>query len=406
MKRLPRSLDELKGLRAARWLRESTRGQYDNYGPEAQREQQDRAIERFGLTETGISWSVAHSGRTVSGTPEWGEMLARAGLDYDVLLVGYTSRFSRHLLSTLDAVENNLHPAGVAVLFCDERVLTSNPDQWDAWTNEAREAESYSHKLGRRIREGYEAKFRRFADPGGRAPIGFVRTTERPFVLTVDPETIGYVVHLFEEYATGSVSADELARREGISAEGLKETLRNPIYNGWVKRKGDRQPATWRADPPVSDTLWERVATIRERRTRGGGTKRTDVIDPLAKLVRCVCGSSIRSFGLRPQGHTRYHSQPDCPEAPPQRLWQTETWLAPIEAQVAALKVDDRTMADVVSVLSAPDVTPPSIDRARAERRRREVALDFAASRLTEAQFTEAIAAMAAPVEEPSRRPR
>jgi hypothetical protein len=42
--RLPKSLEELDGLRAARWTRESTRGQYDNYGPEAQREQQDRAI--------------------------------------------------------------------------------------------------------------------------------------------------------------------------------------------------------------------------------------------------------------------------------------------------------------------------------------------------------------------------
>ena len=52
--RLPGSLDELDGLRAARWIRESTRGQYDNYGPEAQREQQDRAVERWRLADTGI----------------------------------------------------------------------------------------------------------------------------------------------------------------------------------------------------------------------------------------------------------------------------------------------------------------------------------------------------------------
>jgi hypothetical protein len=43
---LPRCLDELRGRRAARWIRESTAGQADNFGPDAQAEQQARAIER------------------------------------------------------------------------------------------------------------------------------------------------------------------------------------------------------------------------------------------------------------------------------------------------------------------------------------------------------------------------
>ncbi len=93
---LPRSLDELDGFRAARWIRESTRGQYDTYGPEAQREQQDRAIERWKLVDTGIEWQVAHSGRTVGSTAQFREMVAGAGREYDVLLVGYVSRFARN----------------------------------------------------------------------------------------------------------------------------------------------------------------------------------------------------------------------------------------------------------------------------------------------------------------------
>ena len=40
MKRvLPKELDDLSGMRAARWFRESTAGQWDNFGPDAQREQ-------------------------------------------------------------------------------------------------------------------------------------------------------------------------------------------------------------------------------------------------------------------------------------------------------------------------------------------------------------------------------
>ena len=55
MKRtLPRELDDLGGMRAARWFRESTAGQWDNFGPDAQREQQDRAIERYALIDAGL----------------------------------------------------------------------------------------------------------------------------------------------------------------------------------------------------------------------------------------------------------------------------------------------------------------------------------------------------------------
>jgi hypothetical protein len=58
MKRmLPHSLDELDGMRAARWFRESTASQWDNFGPDAQREQQDRAIERLGLIDSRLEWS-------------------------------------------------------------------------------------------------------------------------------------------------------------------------------------------------------------------------------------------------------------------------------------------------------------------------------------------------------------
>ena len=56
MKRLPRSVEGLRGLRAARWIRESTERQTDRFGPDAQREQQDRAIERWGLADTGRTW--------------------------------------------------------------------------------------------------------------------------------------------------------------------------------------------------------------------------------------------------------------------------------------------------------------------------------------------------------------
>ena len=153
MKRtLPRELDDLQGMRAARWFRESTAGQWDDFGPDAQREQQDRAIERYALVDAGLEWSVASSGWTSAWrTATWEAMIgsATAGA-FDVLVVGYVSRFLRNLKQTLIAVEDHLHTAGVVVLFADERLLSSDPGSWDQFIREAHKAEAYSRKLSKR----------------------------------------------------------------------------------------------------------------------------------------------------------------------------------------------------------------------------------------------------------------
>jgi DNA invertase Pin-like site-specific DNA recombinase len=388
--RLPKSLDELGGLRAAHWIRESTRGQYDNYGPEAQREQQDRAIERWALVDTHIEWEVAHSGRTVGSTLQFREMVARAGQDYDVLLVGYVSRFARNLRTAVNA-RHDLHEAGAAVLFCDERVLSSDEDEWEEWARETVEAEAYSRRLGKRIREGYAAKFRRLADPGGHAPLGFRRTTERPQTLEVDPATIVRAVGLFERYASATVSIDELARENGMNDRSLNDTLKNPIYNGWVKRKGEQAPAAWRDPPPVDDALWGRVQALLAARTRGGGPRRLDEPDPLRGLLRCVCGSTLRSSGFMGQRRRRVHSVQPCPDGVVQKNWATDTWLIPLEAQIRGLRLDDQAIASIVEALARPEAAVVPIDRTRNDRRRRQLALDVAAGRMGERAFLAAI---------------
>ena len=43
-------------------------GQWDAFGPEAQRVRRERMIERTGLVRTGLEWSVAHRGRTIGRT--------------------------------------------------------------------------------------------------------------------------------------------------------------------------------------------------------------------------------------------------------------------------------------------------------------------------------------------------
>ena len=68
-------------------------------------------------------------------------MLSRAGTEYDVLVVGYVSRFARDLRTAINA-RHELHAAGAAILFADERVLTSDEDSWELFAREAVEAEA------------------------------------------------------------------------------------------------------------------------------------------------------------------------------------------------------------------------------------------------------------------------
>ena len=390
---LPRSLDDLGGLRAARWLRESTAGQYDRFGPEAQRDQQDRAMDRYGLVDTGIEWLVAHSGRTIGGTSTFAEMMESAGRDYDVLVVGYVSRFARDLRTAVNA-RHDLHRAGASILFADERVLSSDEESWETWAREAVEAEAYSRRLGKRVREGYAAKFRRLADPGGNPPLGFRRQGEAR-TLAIDPATIGQAIALFERYAGAMVSIDELAAEARMNPEGLKDLLKNPIYNGWVRRRGEMAPAPWRASPPVSDALWAACAAVRDRRRRGGGPRVPGRVDLLRGLVRCGCGSSVRAWGMVSGRHRRRHSEAvPCPAGASQTLLTTERFEEAIAAQLAGVRLDDATIGSVVRILAEPEPAPPSIDRARTDRRRRELALDFAAGRLSAGDFQTAIAGL------------
>lgn len=358
-------------------------------------------MERHGLVDTGITWSVSHSGRTIATTEQWAQMMAAAGHTYDVLVVGYVSRFARDLRTAVNA-RHDLHAAGAVILFADDRVLSSDEDAWDQWARETVEAESYSRKLARRVTEGYAAKFRRLGDQAGAAPLGFRRV--RPAqTLAIDPATIGTVVAMFTRYASGAVSTESVAAEYGIEPGAAKEILRNPIYNGWVRRyrrsdREERRPAAWREDPPVSDALWARVEGLRTDRTRASRRPSTRRPLPmLGGLLWCPCGEHIASNGT--QGADAHpmviHRRRDCAEWGPRRtqptLWYEET----VAAQVTSIDLSDASLARIVAAVTAPELpAPASITRGQMDRRRRDLALDHAAGRLTDDAYMAAVTAL------------
>jgi DNA invertase Pin-like site-specific DNA recombinase len=373
---LPRSLDELAGLRAARWIRESTRDQVDRYGPAAQREQQDRAIARWQLVDSGLVWEVAHSGRTIASTPAFADMLERAGREYDVLLVGYVSRFGRNLKTAVN-VRDDLHAAGAAVLFCDDGILSSDDDAWERWAREAVEAEAYSRRLARRIREGYAAKFR-LGDQAGTPGLGFARTPAPESRLVVDPRTMPRAVALFERYATGSVSLAELAAGSEFGVEGVRAILANPLYNGWAVRHREtpneiRTAAPWRSRPPVSDELWARVQAVRAERYQGGGG-RPRRAHLLAKRLHCTCGRRIRAdvSSQRDGSSLRRYRHDDPCDAWPQRTYSAGTFEDVVDRQIAGLRLDAAWLARL-RALAGRSVPAPASGELRRRQLEREL---------------------------------
>jgi DNA invertase Pin-like site-specific DNA recombinase len=398
VKRLPRSLDELRGLRFARWIRESTAGQYDQFGPDSQRRKQDDSAERYGLVDVGLTYEVAVSGKIAWRSPTMRRMLdeARAGA-FDVLLVGYSDRWQRNLRQTLNLLEEDLHPAGVVVLFADRKILSSDPDDWDELVSEATSAERYIRRLAGRITDGYAAKFRRYADQAGNPTLGFRRSSEPPHLLEVDPITIERAVDIFHRYARGNVSTADVALEVDLGEEQVRKMLRNRLYNGWaVRHRGVEQlPAPWRAAPPVSDDLWATVQDVRQANTRGGGPRRVDRADPLLGLLWCVCGRRIRADGMMGSGasqrRARMHPEP-CDEWGAQARYAAETWEEPIADQVASLRLDDRTIDQIRRAVTAPEPVAMAGSPARFRRLMRDLAEEHVAERLTDEAYLAGLA--------------
>ena len=276
--RLARDASELRGLRAARWIRESTPGQLDRFGPPSQRRMQDTAISALGLADTGLAWTVGRSGWSgpdsmddppATRTPEFRAMLAAAEAGaFDVLLVGYTARYMRDLALAL-SYRRWFHRQGVVVYICDDRILSSNPADWERFVDKCKAAEINSREQSRNVRAGYAAKRDTHGDPGGHPPFGFRRAGEAR-VVEIDPERIDTAVRA---YALGILTSPLYLGRlrdgtaDAAEAEAAGGSERPTLPPDEVRRYLENLPAWWAdADPDdrraLATMLFERIRVL------------------------------------------------------------------------------------------------------------------------------------------------
>jgi hypothetical protein len=89
-----KSFEDLRGLRAVGYIRDSTLDQREGYGPDIQKHNEERFADSYGLVLNDRWYTEFVSGRSVQKRQEFQQLLQDAKLDlFDVLLVDHTSRF-------------------------------------------------------------------------------------------------------------------------------------------------------------------------------------------------------------------------------------------------------------------------------------------------------------------------
>ena len=233
-------------MRAARWFRESTAGQWDNFGPDAQREQQDRAIARYGLADSGLEWSVASSGWTSAWrTPDLGGD-ARLGAGRRVRRPRRRLREPLPAQPQADPDRGRGSPSrGRRRGPVRRRAAAHRPDPTTGTSSSGRPTRPRPTAASsrKRVGEGYAAKRRRLGVPGGnRAPYGIIREG-KPSTLRIDEAKAATVRRAYELAAVG---ADRLGggRRHRPRQDPRRRAAHEPDLRRPPAHRRARRPRT------------------------------------------------------------------------------------------------------------------------------------------------------------------
>jgi len=164
--------------------------------------------------------------------------------------------------------------------------------------------------LAENVKRGIRQKLRRGEYPG-EAPVGYLNEPRLRTIVVNEP-SVGIVRKLFEFYATGRYSLQEIAdlgeslgltsnRGKIIAKSRIPVMLANPFYMGIFRYNGELHQGSH--EPLVSKKLFDRVQDILAKRRRVE-TKHAERL-PLLGLIRWgECGAYVTAE--RQKGHRYY----------------------------------------------------------------------------------------------------
>jgi DNA invertase Pin-like site-specific DNA recombinase len=355
----PLTFEDLRGLRAEGYVRDSTLDQRDGFGPDIQRHNLERFAQSYGLV-LGERWYTEFvSGRQVKKRVMFQQFIEDAYLDlYDVLLVDHTSRFGRNQEECI-RFKSELQHLGKVVVFVSQGIISgSDRDFLNERINETLD-EQYSRNLSRYVTAGMVEK----ASQGlanGMPPLGyrseFSRSGKREQKVPDwegvdgDPKVGGMtaLIALLETYSSGSSSYQTTA--DGLNAQGyrtrlgepftlgaVKSVVDNPFYEGQVyfhRGKADEQVVAGVHEVPYQvKALWRQCQEVRAHRQRAARPelRRADHCYPFSKILSChQCGSPYHGEARRESSgeylvlaHDRRDRSRECGVKPKSRRLNT-----------------------------------------------------------------------------------
>lgn len=334
------TFEDLRGLRAEGYIRDSTLDQRAGFGPAIQRHNEENFANNYGLI-LGTRWYTEFvSGRSASKRLEFQQVLEDARLDrFDVILVDHTSRFGRDQAECIQ-YKQKLKDLGKTVIFVSQGIISgSDRDFLSERINETLD-EQYSRNLSRYVREGKARK----ADAGhalGHAPLGFRQEkakSGRGAWALPDEKTMPTLLAILEGYASGKHSFRTLALE--LNAQGLRSkrgrpftvgsvvaTLKNPFYIGKFllhKGKADEELRNGVHEVPEAvKTLWEKCQEVKREKNlspQPSPRSKHHRIYPLTGILVCdKCGEPFHGVSTvsKPRSYPRmFHSWHRCDTRP------------------------------------------------------------------------------------------
>ncbi len=378
LKLAPRSqwtFEDLKGLRAEGYVRDSTLDQRDGFGPDIQRHSIERFALSYGLV-LGTRWYTEFvSGRQASKRLQFQQFIEDARVDaYEVLLVDHTSRFGRNQEECI-RYKGELQQLGKTVVFVSQGIISGSDRDFLAERINETLDEQYSRNLSRYVREGKARK----AAAGlalGHAPLGYrhekAKSGRGAWALP-DEQRMPVLLALLKGYATGEHSFKSLAlelnalgkrsTRGNVFTEGsIATVLNNPFYEGRFYLHKGRPDQELREGvhevPEEVKTLWRQCQQVRREKAltpQPSPRSRQHRVYPLTGVLVCDgCGELFHGVSTvsKPRSYPRmWHSWHRCGMRP---------------LSVAAPKVEEEFAERVLSCLTLDEGWRAAVLRALA----------------------------------------
>jgi DNA invertase Pin-like site-specific DNA recombinase len=254
------------------------------------------------------SESAGKAGRTA-----FGQMVDLLKSDQSIraLLVEKTDRLYRNFK---DHVQ--LDDLGIDIHFVkDNRIICENSKPSDKFVHdiETAQARYVLNNLSQEVRKGLDQKARQGEYPGGPIPLGYMRNPLTK-AIEIDPRRAPLIRRLFELYATGEQSIDDLhaeAKKIGLTyrksgrpivrAE-LDRIIKRVFYTGRFEWKG--QVRTGDHPPIVETRLYDEVQRIRTGRIKGKGSRRRFVF---GRLMTCGECDGVVTAEIKKDQYIYYH---------------------------------------------------------------------------------------------------